>query len=302
MTLGWDKELVSSLGMKLYKFRAFGEYSLLGLTKNQVYFSGFGGFNDPFEFGTPFTDLRKFFQAVQERLKQRHAAGDLDESALQHLMQITSNVTEERINAHKAVHATIRRNMDRMGILSLSAVPDEILLWSHYARDHTGFCIEFEDLHSNLSVEGKRINVSGFNVEYKDEFSDLNEPSELVEFYVEMFGRSKHLDDREWFVKYKALGERLKAQDDVNFAMAVITDKYTPWSYEKEFRYVTRDYIGPVEFNPRCIKRILFGLRTSDENKAMIMDVCKRTGKQHVTFWQAEKKMDRYGLELVKWG
>ncbi len=39
--------------------------------------------------------------------------------------------------------------MKQMGVLSLSEINNNILMWSHYSESHTGFCIEFERTDSN---------------------------------------------------------------------------------------------------------------------------------------------------------
>jgi hypothetical protein len=43
---------------------------------------------------------------------------------------------------------TIKKSLnDTIGILSLSEIEDNILMWSHYSADHTGFVIEFDEKH-----------------------------------------------------------------------------------------------------------------------------------------------------------
>ncbi len=33
--------------------------------------------------------------------------------------------------------------MDRLGVYCLSEVADDILMWAHYSKGHTGFCVQF---------------------------------------------------------------------------------------------------------------------------------------------------------------
>ncbi len=39
----------------------------------------------------------------------------------------------------------INRLLNTLGIFSLSEVPDDLLMWAHYAANHTGFVLEFDD-------------------------------------------------------------------------------------------------------------------------------------------------------------
>jgi hypothetical protein len=43
-----------------------------------------------------------------------------------------------------ASFSDVRKTTDKWGVLSLSAIPDSPLMWSHYADGHRGFCLEFE--------------------------------------------------------------------------------------------------------------------------------------------------------------
>src|SRR5271154_115746 len=38
------------------------------------------------------------------------------------------------------------------GILSLSKTPDNVLMWSHYAKSHCGFVIEFDSTHEYFKL------------------------------------------------------------------------------------------------------------------------------------------------------
>lgn len=85
-----------------------------------------------------------------------------------------------------------------LGIISFSFIWDNVLLWSHYADNHNGFCIGFnrdklEDLF-----------YCGGSVEYTNDFP-LLDPIQA---------------DRKEFIKYQAY---IKAKD---------------WEYEKEYRLI----------------------------------------------------------------
>ena len=81
-----------------------------------------------------------------------------------------------------------------LGIFSLSEKNDSILMWSHYADDHKGFCIEFErrDQKENF--------LSHFmcrRVQYSTRYPDLNRVLESLD--VNFYSKAKDWNyEAEW--------------------------------------------------------------------------------------------------------
>jgi hypothetical protein len=44
----------------------------------------------------------------------------------------------------RAMQSTMDKHLANFGVFSFAGDPRSILMWSHYARDHTGFCLQFE--------------------------------------------------------------------------------------------------------------------------------------------------------------
>lgn len=90
--------------------------------------------------GTPAKRVELRARALRQGLPGLSAAEALDKAFWTELKRPQSNLG--RI-AEKFPEA-LRGDMDRdVGILSLSEVPDHILMWSHYADCHRGLCLEF---------------------------------------------------------------------------------------------------------------------------------------------------------------
>ncbi len=125
----------------LYRYRAliddeFDEERLKPLFVNhQLYFPSRRKLNDPFECVVPsFLDtpphilqpflegtVRKFWpDATYNQIREKIAAIDLEK-----LRQDTQN------------------DVDKVGILSLTEKPNDLLMWAHYANGHRGLCREF---------------------------------------------------------------------------------------------------------------------------------------------------------------
>lgn len=99
---------------KLYKYVRVYDHSLDILKTKRIWFSTAETLNDPFEFSF--------------HLSEMHINGfPINEASLE----------------------TSIRDMKQLGVLSLSEINDNILMWSHYSESHTGFCIEFERTDSN---------------------------------------------------------------------------------------------------------------------------------------------------------
>ncbi len=52
------------------------------------------------------------------------------------------------IESDQAARDGINRRLNTLGIFSLSETPSDVLMWAHYAANHTGFILEFDDRHS----------------------------------------------------------------------------------------------------------------------------------------------------------
>ncbi|NDL64326.1 DUF2971 domain-containing protein [Acerihabitans arboris] len=108
------------------------------------------------------------------------------------------------------------------GTICLTRDSDNYLMWSHYARSHTGFCIGFDDSIADCIEDYA---VFG-DVNYSQAVPGFNYFTETLE----------------------------------NFAVAMFLHKGLPWAYEKEFRIVT-DKWGIKKFDKSLIKEIVIGCR-----------------------------------------
>ena len=205
----------------LYKYREYNQYSLQSLINSTAWFAKPLSFNDPFDcnpnYSNQFTpSVRKEFIEI---LKAK-SGNDFDESYIETYIRETN------------------RYINNSGILCLSGVCDDILMWSHYADSHRGFVIEYE--RSKRNYLGK----SAIPVLYTDELPSLS-PIDVLE-------RKKESQEKLWL--YKS----------------------THWKYEKEWRcYIdfggTEQPLGDVK-----IKSIIFGLKMGDREISTIKNILKK--------------------------
>lgn len=132
--------------------------------------------------------------------------------------------------------STARQDSMKLGVFCLSETNDNILMWSHYAGGHRGFCIEFE----------------------RSETNELGGDSCVPVIYPE--------DDAVPIFKLEELAER-KA-----FAQSATT-KAKLWAYEREWRMISREPGGGLYPIPGKISAIIFGFHMTPQSRTTIRNV-----------------------------
>jgi hypothetical protein len=197
------------LPAKLYKYQCLNKQSLENLINRCIYFSTPDNFNDPFDCKETINFDRpeniEFIELWKDRRKQ----------VLQH-----------------------------MGVACFSATNANILLWSHYADKHMGFCLEFDR-----------------------KFDPFNKAERIT--YAREYG----------VVPANLL---LKKRDDPEFqekAHELWSDKITKspcWIYEREWRIFDK----PNKFFPydqSALTGVYFGYRMPEEDKRTIYKILEGT-------------------------
>jgi hypothetical protein len=132
---------------KLYRYHAVTKTVLGNLAAGKVWASQPSAFNDPFEF----------------RLKRSDKAIGVDQlrSENSHL----SNVSD--IGIVELAAARFEEEIQKMGVVCYTSVPDSLLMWAHYASDHRGICVEY-------TFDRELSDAAVYPVEYTDSYPELN--------------------------------------------------------------------------------------------------------------------------------
>ncbi len=136
---------------RLYKYRNLNqdglEYVERIFTKQEVYFSRPLDFNDPFD-SLPKFSLEATQKEIEHYLQVRFPRHYPELNRHERRAQIKSLLKGKRLSepslVSKLESAHREKILEQTGVFCLSAIPDHILMWSHYAMAHTGICIEFE--------------------------------------------------------------------------------------------------------------------------------------------------------------
>lgn len=222
--------------MHLYKYRNFSENHINSLVNNQMWFAIGETFNDPFDSKPPLTLFT--YRSMAGFLHKQPNSVMLNEAQFHQLVseeldRVKQLEKEGRIHEHQiwpyaevVIAATLRRF-----IFCLSRCNRNILMWSHYANSHTGFCVRYD-----LDVLTESLDL------YHHQYTDYT--TEMPDILSRMMNG----------------GEENRSEDFLYI-------KAPDWSYEREYRLLLNDFAeGPddrvrcVEHPPEAVDRVYFGL------------------------------------------
>ena len=119
------------------------------IKNNQLWFSKAKDFNDPFDCNL---SEKNYTQSDFESFK----------ILSRETLQVNTDITRENWITEK------NKIINEKGILCLSKVNSNILMWSHYAKKHTGVVLGFDMLHD------LEFFINPLNVKYSIEYEELN--------------------------------------------------------------------------------------------------------------------------------
>ena len=140
---------------KIYKYRNFKDSNMKKIiTNSALYFAHTKSFNDPYDCNLLFKqdyDENERNKYVSERQKK----DCISTGSIKRLLSLSS----EHFN--NVLTKDYNKLMDSIGVLSLSQNETSILMWSHYASNHTGLVFEFDtSLDKEFFEDMDRINYN----------------------------------------------------------------------------------------------------------------------------------------------
>jgi hypothetical protein len=157
----------------------------------------------------------------------------------------------------------------RMGISCLSETDDSLLMWAHYANNHSGLCVEYELLEFNRQL--------GFS------------PVPIV-----------YSDDRVIIRTLETLGNDIQG-----LFIKSLTSKSPEWGYEKEWRIIRDDGACGEKWDSEkkgalldaiCPKSITLGCMAKPEYEQNVRKYCE---ENRINLYKMEMSRREYRLEKV---
>lgn len=167
----------------------------------------------------------------------------------------------------------------KVGILSLSAVEKNLLMWAHYADSHTGMLIEFDQNHFFFNAANRTDAEFDFGmltkvVYSKDRPKDHVEKTSLLEIIPMLKTKSvEWIEEQEWRV-YQLLENR----------------------DEEKIIGIETAYLFKVP--PDCIKRVVVGCNMDYPNRKRVVDAIKKNPKlADIKLEESVLNLDLFSLE-----
>src|SRR6185312_731811 len=185
--------------------------------------------NDPFELKIAIN-----FEADEETMRDRFFQDrkDTSEEAYKNWRHHHTEQSQWWIKQE-----TRKELLSRFGVICVAAAEDNFLMWSHYGKNHTGFCVGFDESQ-----------LTGINGLLSSDFVKYSEKVPLFRFYLDppdLFGRL-------------VFGSKSKCR-----------------AYEHEYRFVF-DHSGLVKFPRSALKEIILGCRAHYQLRTYAHANCDR--------------------------
>jgi len=259
----------------VFKFRAFNKEAIELLVNRQLWFARPDSLNDPFE--CPFEPAQMFV--------------GLD----------TFDKLDDQVK-HETKEAALA-TFNAMGICSFSRARKNQLMWAHYADEHKGFCIGFNE------SELKKVNgaIRAIDVRYQSELPSSQVLTNL-EFPCKNSAERSKENSLERFHENsleRSTENSLELPSDKSFAdhidqqayHSIIGTKYTNWQYERERRLVLPQSQALL-FSLKSVTSIAFGLRMPARDKQTLKELLKGPQWAHVKWYQGEKSAGKFALDF----
>lgn len=203
----------------LYKYTSVNDNSIGIFIKDEFWFAKPDTFNDPLDCGIQLINnisKEKFLEKSNEYLKYLESSRKPRTRNPQLTQKIKSvkevitkvktgnALTDEILDSFaKIASESYFKDIKNIGILSLSEVNDNVLMWSHYADQHRGFCIELErNKDSDLADNKKTLPVR----------YSIKKPDISIEEH-----------------------ERANKEEEKEIRRSLIYTKSVDWNYEREW-------------------------------------------------------------------
>ena len=305
------------LPTSLYKYRSLSvsarERTLDTLRRRALWYASPSSFNDPFDCRLPVpTRLDpKAWKALLPRLFPNGLKGvdfdDWDPSTpppkkVQGMIELVVALDHKRRGLdgdaperpfHEVLNemasglvARAAASVDQaVGVLTLAAIPDHILLWTNYADIHKGICIE-------LDVEAVTLPRLA-PVVYADDVPPYDEVIEAMALHQWNAERPGLLAD----MAYRAATADLSPAAQWYWTGRWLYAKSSEWRYEQEWRSVY-EASGLAELGSGAFKSVIVGAMTADNDIQAVREALGGQGPE-VRLRRAIPRKHTFGLDIV---
>ncbi|WP_347452700.1 DUF2971 domain-containing protein [Acinetobacter thermotolerans] len=246
----------------LYKHVRFSNGSLAILKDGTIRFTPPAEFNDPFDCVYGISEDH-FHSATELRsIIQKGGLPKVSPAKRILLARQVKHVQKKEMDDL----SYFRKLHENFGVCCLNHNPLNILMWSHYAENHTGFLIEFKFSKKELQEGLELLNFLPIPVQYLSSIPIVS----------------------------KVDRKNLESPAITN---KVYLSKAIDWEYEKEFRILKHEIKNPIQKFPKekLLCTVISGIKIEDSNKKLLKKICE---EQKIPFYVAERIPNGYGINV----
>ena len=190
--------------------------------------------------------------------------GKMPERNLKQMDELASSVLPELINN---IVSFLPRMQTVTKVCSFSAIHDSIIMWSHYADNHKGFCVEYE---IKPLMDGHACWQNLYKVIYSSKLYDLTRWAEL------MIGPDQD-------------------QSNSIYPLLATIHKFDGWKYEEEWRLVLLDSKPNDDrnYNVPTPIRVFLGSKMETSSKEELRAICENT---NIEVWEMHRVSNSFEL------
>jgi hypothetical protein len=245
-----------------YKYQAINDFTIKALENNYLYFSKPSQLNDPFDcrFNIIYEGSEQDLDLWMEHMGVPHS------SQLYLKKQFMEN--GNTLFPNNDIPSSFVDS--RFNLLSLASEPDNLLMWSHYACDHTGICLKI-----STTYQGQTYGIKFKDTNFRNRICDSVRrgflPLEEVKYSDAAPDPANLLTN--------------SSDKDLFISMApFLTTKSKKWEYEHEYRvFLTTDHSSKsgeeaqkIKYYPSStIAGIIFGMRVTEEDQIKIVETAE---------------------------
>jgi len=254
-----------SIPETLYKYRDWSnKYHRKLITKQEIYFSKPSEFNDPFDGNIPVRwDLMTYEECLDKNLELLNTAHKDKNQQL--VKEYAKKITDEKTLWHpdkllKERPEQLEKWNTIIGLFSLSADPYNILMWSHYSLNHSGFVIGFDTKSLSNDYDFDYIEPMIYQQEYP---IILGQDDTTMQFHKKFFYKSNL------------------------------------WNYEDEWRISINHITNRViKLQRESINQIIIGCCANLKETDRIIKLCKKYLGSDFPIYKARKDEDNFELKI----
>lgn len=231
---------VEDIPGSFFKYRPLGgdpaqmKWLIDTITDDRLYWPSPLQFNDPFDcvpiYRSPAGKALRKFAARLHKKNEPHSSRKARRVFLR--QSLGRNPRDVGVEMQEGMN----KLLDKTAVYSLAVVPDDILMWSHYANSHQGVCLRFNGMAFTRQF------VTGYPVRYSKE-------RPLI---------------------------KIGSEDATDVLEKLLLTKAEMWAYEQEWRFIDyMGGSGLRRFRPVALTGLIIGSRTPSALSDELMRACE---------------------------